>query len=668
VLDGHTNPALAFARSLGRAGHWVAVGHHVGAFSRAALSRYCKGDFEYPVPTSETQDFIAAVRKYVQKEEIDLVAPMSDWTVYPLSRGREQFEGVARLLVPPHEALEIASDKHQTILTARALNIPVPETLLVASLDDLGRLRSLDFPLVIKDRFSVRWLDDRVVFGSTDYAFSREDLSQIVTKRLNRAGDVLVQRFAGGVGVGFSCFAVGGSVHLPFQWERIREVDPRGSGSCARKSVALDPQILAYSRALVKALGFSGILMVEFKKDRSSGRFTLMEINPRPWGSMQLPIDCGIDYPLYLIRQCLEGEALPERVEYKKGITCRWLAGDLIHLLNVLARKPAGWPTPLPSFSASLIKILIPWYPGLRYDDLWLSDPRPGIAGVSRWFQDLFGRRNIDLNVPGGSLTVKGIVHCHTTYSFDGAVNLSELCAMLRREGFGFVALTEHARGISAADYERFVQACRDESSPSFIAIPGLELRFANGLEIAGIGISKLPTATEPNEASAQIRELGGFAIWVHPHGRGKWEGPLVDCDALEVLNGKVDGGVAPNRSLVRWVRRERAGGRKLLGIFGLDFHITEQPRGVWLECLVSRMSAPAIVESLREGRFVSRAAHGAMSSSGRIGIVDHFSFAILRAAFLIWRMTLAQVPAWARDALIAAARPVTRILKRAAK
>ena len=31
---------------------------------------------------------------------------------------------------------------------------------------------------------------------------------------------------------------------------------PRGSGSCARKSVALDPQILAYSRALVKALGF----------------------------------------------------------------------------------------------------------------------------------------------------------------------------------------------------------------------------------------------------------------------------------------------------------------------------------------------------------------------------------------------------------------------------
>jgi hypothetical protein len=604
----------------------------------------------------------------VQKEEINLVAPMTDWTVFPLSRHREQFQGVARLLVPPHEALEIASDKHKTVLMARALNISVPETLLVSSLEDLGRLRNLDFPLVIKDRFSVRWLDDRAVFGSTDYAYSRDDLLQIVTKRLNRAGDVLVQRFAGGLGVGFSCFAVGGSVHLPFQWERLRELDPRGSGSCARKSVALDPQILAFSRGLVKALGFGGILMVEFKKDRSSGRLALMEINPRPWGSIQLPIDCGIDYPVYVVRQCLEGEAPPERAEYKKGITCRWLAGDLVHLQNLLARKPVGWPIPFPNFSVSLIKMLIPWYPGLRYDDLWLTDPRPGVAGLSRWFLDLFGRRNLDHTQPSGSLTVKGIVHCHTSFSFDGKVNLPDLCAMLRREGFTFVALTEHAQGISAADYERFVHACQEESCQSFIVIPGVEVLCPNGLEIAGIGVSKLPTAGAPNEASAQIRELGGFAVWVHPHKCGKWNGPLVDCDALEVLNGKVDGAVAPNLSLVRRVRRERRGGKKLLAIFGLDFHSTEQPRGVWVECQVSEICAPSIMESLREGRFVSRVAYGAMASSGRIGIVDYFSLAILRSAFLFWGLTLANVPSWARGPLVAATRPVIKILKRGAK
>jgi len=667
VLDGHTNAALAFTRSLGRAGHWIVVGHHTGAFSRAALSRYCKGNVEYPSPTSQTADFIAAVRSYVQKEEIELVAPMSDWTVFPLSRYREEFQGVTRLMVPAHEALETASDKHQTILMARALNIPVPETTLVSSLDDMERLHNLGFPLVIKDRFSVRWLDGRVVFGSTDYAYSGGDLGRIVAKRLSSAGDVLVQRFARGMGVGFSCLAVGGNVHLPFQWERLREVDPRGSGSCARKSVGLDSQILGASRALVKELGFSGILMVEFKKDRSSGRLTLMEINPRPWGSMQLPIDCGIDYPLHVVRQCLEGEVPPERVEYKKGITCRWLAGDLDHLLNLLARKPVGWPMPLPSFSASLAKILIPWYPGLRYDDLWLTDPRPGVAGLSRWLQGLFGRTNIDLNEPKGSLTVKGIVHCHTRMSYDGTVNLPDLCALLRREGFGFVALTEHAQGISAADYERFVQACQEESSTSFIVIPGLELRFSSGLEIAGIGISKLPTATAPEELSAQIRALGGFVIWVHPHGRGKWKGPLLDCDAVEVLNGKVDGGVAPNFSLVRTVRRERRSGKKLFAIFGLDFHSTDQPRGVWLECRVPQMTAPSIVESLREGRFVSRVAHGAVSSSGRIGILDYLLMAMLRFVFLGWKLTQASVPSWAKRRLVAAARPLTRILKRGA-
>src|SRR5204863_4354523 len=104
--------------------------------------------------------------------------------------------------------------------------------------------------------------------------------------RLAGARDVLIQRFVGGVGVGFSCFAHGGKALLPFEGTRVRETDPRGSGSSARKSVCLDAAVRQFSERLIAEVGFEGLAMVEFKRDPATGQITLMEINGRPWGSL----------------------------------------------------------------------------------------------------------------------------------------------------------------------------------------------------------------------------------------------------------------------------------------------------------------------------------------------------------------------------------------------
>jgi hypothetical protein len=47
--------------------------------------------------------------------------------------------------------------------------------------------------------------------------------------------------------------------------------------------------------------------------------------------------------------------------------------------------KPPGWPLSYPDFWTTLAKVATPWYPGVRFDDVWLSDPRPGVAGISNW-------------------------------------------------------------------------------------------------------------------------------------------------------------------------------------------------------------------------------------------------------------------------------------------
>jgi predicted ATP-grasp superfamily ATP-dependent carboligase len=393
VLDGHSAAALAVTRSAGRAGHWVAVGANQGIFAAAQLSRYCNTAFEYPVSTNSAAAFVEAILEFVRAHAIDLIIPVTDWTMGPLSAQREKFAGICRIAMPSREAIEFASDKYRTIQLAEKIGISVPKTVLARSVEDLSQIQSGPFPVVVKDRFSVRWANDKAVFGSVAYAYSAAELEQKVAARVGIAGDVLVQEFTSGAGLGFSCFMVGGKSFLPFQWQRIREVDPRGSSSSARKSLALDPSLVSRSVQLIREIGFEGIAMVEYKKARD-GALILMEINGRPWGSIGLPIACGIDYPRHLIEWCLEGTLPPQEISYRENVMCRRVVGELTHLSSLRTGRPLNWPGAYPNFWISLLTMAVPWAPGMCYDDVWLSDLRPGLAGIRNWFRSRLKKKS----------------------------------------------------------------------------------------------------------------------------------------------------------------------------------------------------------------------------------------------------------------------------------
>jgi len=373
-------------RSAGRAGHWVAVGANRDIFAPAGLSRYCQAALEYPISTDEPAAFLDAIIEFARFHAIDLIIPVTDWTLGPLSERRERFASICRIATPSKDALEVASDKFRTIQIAQSIGISVPHTYLFRRDSEPLNSSASNFPLVVKDRFSVRWMDDSAVFGSVSYAYSAEELRSKVVERARAAGDVLVQEFISGVGIGVSCFVVGGELFVPFQWIREREIDPRGSASSARKSIALDNALVSQSHRLIKAIGFEGIAMVEYKRT-ADGRLVLMEINGRPWGSIGLPVACGIDYPNYLIRWALDGILPPANKPYRANILCRRAVAELTHLSNIRHGRPPNWPGSYPEFWPSLLHMAVPWRPGTCYDDLSFSDPRPGVAGIVQWFR-----------------------------------------------------------------------------------------------------------------------------------------------------------------------------------------------------------------------------------------------------------------------------------------
>lgn len=387
ILDGHSCAALAFTRSLGRAGHQVFVAADHNSFASASYSRYCQRFFRYSPAPAQPEVFAQEIISICKREEIDLLVPMTDWTMVPISHVRDRFPPACAVALPPEEAMVAASDKYRTVELARSLGIPVPRTELVSSVAQIDRLTDLTFPVVVKDRYSIRWTAKGGVSGSVRYAYNRGELSRAVGERLAVVQDVLLQEFVHGVGMGLSGFVTPSELRVPFEWKRIREINPCGSASSVRRSVALEDDMLQFSQKLLLGLGFRGLAMVEFKRETKTGRAVFMEVNGRPWGSMQLCIFSGVDFPRFLAKFNLQNELPPQHVDFKTNITCRWLLGDLEHLRNVAAGRPAGWPGDFPGRFSTAVNFALPWYPGLRYEDFAANDPKPGWEGLRNWFR-----------------------------------------------------------------------------------------------------------------------------------------------------------------------------------------------------------------------------------------------------------------------------------------
>ena len=86
-----------------------------------------------------------------------------------------------------------------------------------------------------------------------------------------------------------------------------------------RESVEADGALIESSRALLERFRWCGVAMVEYKIEQSTGTAYLMEVNPRFWGSLQLAIDAGVDFP-YLLYRVFTGEEVPSELSYREGL------------------------------------------------------------------------------------------------------------------------------------------------------------------------------------------------------------------------------------------------------------------------------------------------------------------------------------------------------------
>jgi len=391
VTDGENRAALAVTRSLGRKGCRVLVGGRPKNISSA--SKYCAKAYHLPSPMIGEQQYLDCVLKVVRDENVEIVFPMTEPAMHILSRKRHEFPEGALIAAPEWDKIKTALDKVEVFRRAKDLGVGIPSTMFVHDREDFLSKEHLctNFPVVVKPGMSRIHTGSGFISAKVAYANSTDELKACYEKNDALNYPSMIQEKIIGPGTGlFTLFDRDHHLAL-FSHRRLREKPPSGGVSVVSESVPLDPEMVDASARLLSSIGWMGVAMVEFKRDIRDGRPKLMEINGRFWGSLQLAIACGVDFPALLL-DYLRGERPDSSIgEYKTGHKLKWFLGTLDHLIIRLKNDDAllNLPPGSPSKFQCLMDFLKVWEKDTSFDVIDRGDIRPFIRELKGYFKNL---------------------------------------------------------------------------------------------------------------------------------------------------------------------------------------------------------------------------------------------------------------------------------------
>jgi len=387
VTDGTERAALAVVRSLGRAGHPI----HVASDRLRCLagaSRWSRTERRVPSPLDDPGAFREGIRDMVSSERIGVVLAISEASLLALLEERDSLPEGVILPFPDLGRFLQVTDKARVLEEARALGIATPGQVVLERPSPSVLLDPPPFPIVIKPARSVSGeASARGKFGVL-HAGSRSELELGLASLPPEAYPLLLQQRVEGEGIGVFLLLWKGEVRAVSGHRRIREKPPSGGVSVYRESVVPPRDLVERSAALLQAFDWEGVAMVEYKMDREGSTPYLMEINGRFWGSVQLAVDAGVDFPRLLTSLSL-GEEIGPPPAIQPGVRSRWWLGDLDHLLIRLRRSDAALHLP-PGSPGRLraLRSFLTHRPSVdRGEVLRWSDPAPGLREVSDWIR-----------------------------------------------------------------------------------------------------------------------------------------------------------------------------------------------------------------------------------------------------------------------------------------
>lgn len=386
VLGLETQIGLCVVRELGQAGvPVIGIAHESRAIG--LRSRYLMEGLVLSEPRSDA--LMQAIRAIGDRYGPCPLLAISEANLNWLARHRDEFGQVTPVLPDP-AAMSVVLDKCATLKAAQSVGIGTPLSIQPQSGWELRTLLAeCRLPAVLKwsDPNAVAPLLERhgLPLLKAEYVHSPAELQAALARYSPIGKWPLVQEYCSGYGLGQFFFMHKGKALRRFQHRRIAEWPPEGGFSSVCDGVPLDEHVELQSRsiALLNAIGWQGVAMVEYRFDPARQEAKLMEINGRFWGSFPLAFYAGAGFALLSYRQAM---GMPPGVLAvpRSDLRCRMVATELKRLGRIVLQ---------PGHIADRTFPVRPWYeigrfvrdffrPNVRYYVWSKDDPKPFLADL----------------------------------------------------------------------------------------------------------------------------------------------------------------------------------------------------------------------------------------------------------------------------------------------
>lgn len=333
IFDADAPGALAFARSLGRAGVPTRVFSH-RLWPVARFSRYCTSFERCPDP-EDTRAFLPWLKAKLEAKEIDLVAPTSDLIAYCVAELYDTLDARWRGQSPAPQAVFTTLFKDRFDAACARAGFHTPKTYYPASVAEAHELaHDITYPAVLKPKthVAVGWARGCLVESPDELKahyqpYAIPDTRRPVSDRYPDLVLPLIQEYVPGTLDGL--YSVSGLLN-----ESGEAVAVAASRKLAQWPPALGIGIefeATHNEALIKTgltvarsvLG-SGLFELELIWDERLSQWLAIDLNPRAHGFISFDVARHNDLPL-LWYQLATGERIAPTSTAADGVNLRWV-------------------------------------------------------------------------------------------------------------------------------------------------------------------------------------------------------------------------------------------------------------------------------------------------------------------------------------------------------
>jgi predicted ATP-grasp superfamily ATP-dependent carboligase len=362
---------LGVVRALGRAGVPV-IGVWSDRKEPGRRSRYCRAvrSAEHRSP----QSLFTLLRALEPTADRPALFPTTDADAAWINEEQDALGLLFRFHTAPRDVFARLASKLGIIDLLRGHNVDAPASLHFDRLEEFERARAkLPARVLVKPVETFR----RVLPGGAknELFLDADSLEAYVRAFAGHLPDMVFQEVVpSGDGQIYVCTVLldaNGQVVLRYTGRKIRQYKP-DYGVTSFGVSEWNEETAGISTRFLQAIGFRGLCTLEFARHRDTGRYLLLEANPRSYYHNGLCADCGVNFPLaeYAL---LIGDPPPPPARQRDGV--HWI--DLVRDLGSLYRKRRAGELTVAAWLRSVSK-------ARSFASLALDDPGPWLHETAR--------------------------------------------------------------------------------------------------------------------------------------------------------------------------------------------------------------------------------------------------------------------------------------------